>query len=323
MQAIAIDRPGGPDVLELRALPVPEPSAHEVLVKLEASGINYIDVYYRSGTYPIASFPYVPGEEGAGTVERCGSSVTAFTPGDRVASAEIPGAYAEYAVAAANKLVAVPDGVSLRDAAALMLQGMTAHYLCTSTFRLQAGQTAFIHAGAGGVGLLLTQLAKAKGATVITTVSNPEKAALSKRAGADHTLDYTQVDFARATRELTDGRGVDVVYDSVGKTTWEGSLDILAPRGYFVLFGASSGPVPPFDLRILNAKGSLFATRPAIRNYIATREELTWRASELFAAVLDGKLNLRAEHTYPLAEAQRAHQALEARQTTGKLLLLP
>jgi NADPH2:quinone reductase len=323
VQAIAMDRTGGPDVLKLHDLPVPEPQAGQVLVKLEASGINYIDVYFRTGTYPVAKLPYVPGAEGAGTVERCGPGVTAFSPGDRVASANMAGAYAAYAVVPAEKLVAVPDGVTLRQAAALMLQGMTAHYLCNSTFPLQPGQVAFVHAGAGGVGLLLTQLAKAKGATVITTISTPEKAELSRQAGADFTIDYTKNDFVAAAREFLGGRGIDVVYDSVGKTTWEQSLDLLRPRGYFVLYGGSSGPVPPFDIRILNTKGSLFATRPTLVNYIATPEELAWRSSELFAAVLDGTLSLRIEHTYPLADASRAHEELESRKTTGKLLLLP
>jgi NADPH2:quinone reductase len=323
MQAIAIDQTGGPDVLQVHSLDIPEPQAGEVLVKLEAAGINFIDVYYRTGMYPIDAFPFVPGAEGAGTVESCGPGVTAFAPGDRVASGTMSRSYAEYAVVPADKLVAVPAGVALRDAAALMLQGMTAHYLCTDTFGLTTGQVAFVHAGAGGVGLLLTQLAKAKGATVITTVSTPEKAALSKRAGADHTIDYTQTDFVAATREfLGHEHGVDVVYDSVGKTTWEQSMDLLRPRGYFVLFGASSGAVPPFNIQLLNTKGSLFATRPTLKNYIATPAEMQWRARELFAAVSDGALALRVEHTYPLADARRAHEDLEARKTTGKLLLL-
>jgi NADPH2:quinone reductase len=233
------------------------------------------------------------------------------------------GSYAEFAAVPAGRLVRVPDGVSSQDAAAIMLQGMTAHYLCNSTFALQSGTTALVHAGAGGVGLLLTQLAKAKGATVITTVSTAEKAALSKAAGADLVIDYTKDDFAHAVREATGGVGAHVVYDSVGKTTWEKSLDSLRPRGYFVLFGGSSGQVPPFDLQLLNQKGSLFATRPTLVNYVATREELTWRAGELFDAVLDGTLKLRVEHTYPLADARRAHEDLEARRTTGKLVLLP
>ncbi len=323
MQAIEIERTGGADVLELKTVPVPEPGPGQVLVKLEAAGINYMDVYRRLGTYPVAKFPFVPGAEGAGAVARCGPGVTDVSPGARVAALNFPGAYAEYAVAQADRLVPIPDGVPARTAAALMLQGLTAHYLCTSTFALQPGHTALVHAGAGGVGLLLTQLAQARGATGLTPVSPPQKAELSKRAGAAHTIDYTHTAFAPAVRELTGGRGVDVVYDSVGKTTWEGSLDSLCRRGYFVLFGASSGPVPPFDLQLLFTKGSLFATRPTLVDYAVTREELTGRANELFAAVAAGSLALRAEHIYPLAEARRAHEDLEGRRTTGKLLLVP
>jgi NADPH:quinone reductase len=323
MQAIAIDAPGGPDVLKLHDLPVPEPKAGEALVRIEASGVNFIDVYYRQGVYKAPAFPLVIGQEAAGVVESVGEGVTTVAVGERVAYAGVLGAYAQFAVAPAARLVHVPDGVSSRDAAALMLQGITAHYLVNSTFELQRGQTALVHAGAGGVGLLLTQLAKAKGATVFTTVSTGEKAELSKRAGADVTIDYTREDFAKVAREQTGGKGVDVVYDSVGKTTWEKSLDSLRPRGYFVLFGGSSGQIPPIDPQLLNQKGGLFMTRPSIVWYAATREELEWRARELFAAVLDGTLSLRVEHTYPLADAARAHEDLEARRTTGKLLLLP
>jgi NADPH2:quinone reductase len=323
MQAIAIDAPGGPEVLKLHDLPVPEPKAGEALVRIEASGINFIDVYYRMGVYKGPSFPFVIGQEAAGVVESVGEGVTTVAVGDRVAYAGVQGAYAQFAAVPEARLVHVPDGVSSRDAAALMLQGITAHYLVNSTFDLQRGQTALVHAGAGGVGLLLTQLAKAKGATVFSTVSTVEKAELSKRAGADVTIDYTREDFAQVARERTGGKGVDVVYDSVGKTTWEKSIDSLRPRGYFVLFGGSSGQVPPIDPQLLNQKGGLFMTRPSIVWYAATREELEWRARELFAAVLDGTLSLRVEHTYPLADAARAHEDLEARRTTGKLLLLP
>jgi len=323
MKAIAIDRNGGPEVLGLHDLPVPEVGPLDVLVKLEASGINFIDVYFRSGHYKPPHFPFVLGSEGAGVVESIGSDVTNVAVGDRVAYAMIPGAYAEYAAVPAARLVHVPDGVSTRDAAALMLQGMTAHYLINSTFHLEQGQIALVHAGAGGVGLLLTQLAKAKGATVITTVSTDAKAELSKKAGADHTIDYTTLDVAEEVRRITNGAGAHVVYDSVGKTTWEKSIDALRPRGYFVLYGASSGPVPPLDLQVLAQKGSLFATRPSLANYAATPDELNWRAGELFARVLDGTLALRVEHTYPLADAARAHTELESRATTGKLLLLP
>ncbi|GAC1314030.1 MAG: quinone oxidoreductase [Vulcanimicrobiaceae bacterium] len=323
MKAIAIDRNGGPEILTLREMPTPAPKPGEALVRLEASGINYIDVYFRTGTYPAPQFPFVLGQEGAGVVEALGDGVTSLRVGDRVAYAGTPGSYAEYACVAAEKLVRVPDGVSSNDAAALMLQGMTAHYLVNSTYPLASGETALVHAGAGGVGLLLTQLAKAKGATVIATVSSDAKAELSKKAGADHVIRYDREDFAARTRELTAGKGVPVVYDSVGKTTWAKSLDSLRPRGYFVLFGASSGQVPPLELQVLNQKGSLFVTRPSLVHYIATRDELMHRAESLFASVLSGHLALRVEHTYPLAEAARAHTDLEARATTGKLLLLP
>jgi NADPH2:quinone reductase len=323
MKAIAIERTGGPDVLSVHDLPVPEVKAGEALVKLEASGVNFIDTYQRSGHYKLPHFPFVLGSEGAGTVESIGDGVENVAVGDRVAYAMVPGAYAEYAAVPAARLVKIPDGVSSREAAALMLQGMTAHYLVNSTFPLEKGQTALVHAGAGGVGLLLTQLAKAKGATVIATVSTVEKAELSRKAGADHTIDYTQLDFAAEVRRITGDAGAHVVYDSVGKTTWEKSLESLRPRGYFVLYGGSSGPVPPFDLQLLAQKGSLFATRPTLTNYAADTDELEWRASELFAAVKDGSLSLRVEHTYPLADAAQAHIDLEGRKTTGKLLLLP
>jgi NADPH2:quinone reductase len=323
MKAIAIDTNGGPGVLTMHEIPQPVCKPGEALVRLEAAGVNFIDVYFRSGVYKAPQFPLILGQEGAGIVESVASDVSVVAPGDRVAYAGVMGSYAEFAAVPAERLVRVPDGVSSQDAAAIMLQGMTAHYLCNSTFALQSGMTALVHAGAGGVGLLLTQLTKAKGATVITTVSTAEKAALSKAAGADLVIDYTKDDFAHAVREATGGIGAHVVYDSVGKTTWEKSLDSLRPRGYFVLFGGSSGQVPPFDLQLLNQKGSLFATRPTLVNYVATREELTWRAGELFDAVLDGTLKLRVEHTYPLADARRAHEDLEARRTTGKLVLLP
>jgi NADPH2:quinone reductase len=322
MKAIAIERNGGPEVMTVHDLPVPDLRPGEALVKLEASGVNYIDVYFRSGLYKPPHFPFVLGSEGAGVVESIGEGVTNVAVGDRVAYAMVPGSYAEYAAVPASRLVHVPEGVTSRDAAALMLQGMTAHYLVNSTYPLASGEVALVHAGAGGVGLLLTQLAKAKGATVITTVSTAEKAELSKKAGADHVIDYTTADFLEEVRRITDGAGVHVAYDSVGKTTWEKSLDTLRPRGYFVLYGASSGPVPPFDLQLLAQKGSLFATRPSLANYASDPKELNERAGALFASVLDGTLSLRVEHTYPLADAARAHTDLEARATTGKLLLL-
>jgi NADPH2:quinone reductase len=322
MKAIVVDAPGGPDVLHLRDVPVPEPGPDQVLVKIAAIGINYIDVYFRNGMYK-GAYPLVLGQEAAGSIEKVGSDVADFTPGERVAYCGTQGSYAEYAVVPASQVVAVPDGVELRDAAALMLQGTTAHYLANSTFPLGPKHVALIHAGAGGVGLLLTQMAKAKGATVITTVSTPEKAALSKRAGADTVIDYSKEDFAAEARRITDGRGVDVVYDSVGLTTWEKSLDALRPLGYFVLFGASSGAVPPIDLQLLNAKGGLFATRPSLGWYVATPQERRARAADIFREVQDGTLALRVEHVYPLADAARAHTDLEARTTTGKLILLP
>ncbi|MGP6158707.1 MAG: quinone oxidoreductase family protein [Vulcanimicrobiaceae bacterium] len=323
MKAILVERPGGPEALQLADVAVPQPKPGEALVKLAAIGVNFIDVYYRTGLYKAPKLPFTPGMEGAGTVEVVGDGVTVVTPGERVAWAMSIGSYGEYAIVPAEKLVHVPDGLAFRDAAALMLQGMTAHYLCNSTFALKAGDVALVHAGAGGVGLLLTQLAKAKGATIITTVSTEEKAALSRGAGADHVVNYTDQDFAAEARRLTGGRGVDVVYDSVGKTTFDKSLDSLRPRGYQVLFGASSGPVPPCDLQTLAAKGSLFVTRPSLANYAADRAELTWRSGEVLEAAAQGRLKLRLEHEYPLADAARAHTDLEARKTTGKLLLIP
>ena len=323
MKAIAIEQNGGPEVLRLADLPTPSPKAGEVLVKLEASGVNYIDVYFRTGLYKAPQFPLVLGQEGAGIVQSVGEGVATVKPGDRVAWVGPLGAYAEYASVPAGRVVVVPPDVSLRDAAALMLQGMTAHYLSESTFPLRAEHVALIHAGAGGVGLLLTQLAKAKGATVITTVSTDAKAALSRGAGADHTIKYTEVDFAAEARRITGGKGVDVVYDSVGKTTFEGSLDALRPRGYLVFFGNSSGSVPPIDPQTLNAKGALFLTRPSLVHYTQTPDEIAWRSGDLFASVREGRLKVLVEREYALADAARAHEDLEGRKTTGKLLLLP
>lgn len=322
MKAIVVAQTGGPEVLSWTDVPLPEATPGAVLVRLAAIGVNFIDVYHRSGLYAMP-LPFTPGSEGAGTVEALGAGVDTFAIGDRVAYAMVPGAYAEFAVVPAGKLVPVPRDVSFRDAAALMLQGMTAHYLCTSTFPLEGGSMALVHAGAGGVGLLLTQLAKAKGATVITTVSTAEKEALSREAGADHVIRYTETDFATEVKRISNGRGVDVVYDSVGRTTFDKSLDCLRPRGMLVLFGASSGPVPPFNLSVLAPKGSLFVTRPTLANYASDAEELRWRASDVFAAVTGGTLRLRIEHVYPLEDAARAHADLEARKTTGKLLLIP
>jgi NADPH2:quinone reductase len=322
MKAIQVKQPGGPEALELVEIPVPQPKANEAVVKIAAVGVNFIDTYQREGRYKLP-LPFVAGQEGAGVVTAVGSEVASVKPGDRVAWAGIQGSYAEYIAAPANRLVTVPTGVSDREAAAMMLQGMTAHYLARSTFPLKPGDTALVHAAAGGVGLLLVQIAHDIGARVIGTVSTEEKAKLARAAGADDIILYTQNDFETETRRLTSGKGVDVVYDSVGKTTFEKSLNVLRPRGMMVLFGGSSGAVPPFDPIILSTKGSLFLTRPTLGHYTATREELEARASELFDMVAKKKLKLRIEHIYPLAEAQQAHRDLEGRKTTGKLVLVP
>ena len=322
MKAIQIKQTGGPEVMELVDLPVPEPKANEAVVKLAASGVNFIDEYYREGRYK-AALPFTPGQEGAGVVTAVGSDVKSVKPGDRVAWSHLLGAYAEYAAVAADRLVPIPAGVTDQQAAAAMLQGMTAHYLSHNSYPLKRGETALVHAAAGGVGLLLTQMAHNIGARVIATVSTEEKAKLARDAGADEIIFYTQTDFEAETKRLMNGKGVDVVYDSVGKTTFEKGLNILRPRGMMVLYGGSSGAVPPFDPIILTQKGSLYLTRPSLGNYIATREELVERSSSVFGMITSGRLKLRIEHTYPLAEAQRAHRELEGRKTTGKLLLIP
>ena len=322
MKAIQIHSTGGPEVLQLADLPIPEPGPGQVLVRIEATGVNFIEIYFRKGVYK-ASLPITPGSEGAGTVEELGPGVTGFAAGDAVASTSFAGSYAEYALVPAAQLVKVPQGLSLESAAAVMLQGMTAHYLSHSTYPLKSGETALVHAGAGGVGLLLTQMAVQLGARVITTVSTAEKAELSREAGASEVILYTEQDFEAEVKRLTGGKGVDVVYDSVGKTTFEQSLSCLRPRGLLALFGASSGPVPPFDPIQLNSKGSLYLTRPTLWHYIATRTELDWRAGDVLSWAASGKLKLRTEHTYPLAEAAQAQIDLEARKTTGKILLVP
>jgi NADPH:quinone reductase len=322
MKAIQIKKPGGPDALELVEIPVPQPKPNEAVVKIAASGVNFIDVYHREGRYPVA-LPFVIGQEGAGVVSAVGAEVKSVKAGDRVAWAGVMGSYAEYIAAPADRLVKVLQGVSDREAAAVMLQGMTAHYLANSTFPLKRGDTALVHAAAGGVGLLLVQMAHNIGARVIGTVSSEEKAKLAREAGADDIIFYTQADFESETKRLTGGKGVDVVYDSVGKTTFEKGLNILRPRGMMVLFGGSSGAVPPFDPIALSQKGSLFLTRPTLGHYTATRAELEMRADALFAMIAAKKLKLRIEHVYPLQEAQQAHRDLEGRKTTGKLLLIP
>lgn len=321
MKAIQITQTGGPDVLTLADLPIPSPKSGEVLVKIHASGVNFIDIYYREGRYK-THLPFIDGQEAAGTVEAVGEGVTGFKTGDPVAWCNILGTYSEYALAPAERLVKLPEGLDFKLAAAVMLQGMTAHYLSHSTFPLKAGDTALVHAAAGGVGLLLTQMAAEIGARVIATVSTEEKAKLAREAGAAEVILYTQEDFEERTKKLTSGHGVDVVYDSVGKTTFEKSLHVLRPRGLMALFGASSGAVPPFDLIELAAKGSLFVTRPTLKHYALTRGDLVARATAVFDAVAAGRLKVRMAHTYPLAEASQAHIDLAARRTTGKLLLL-
>jgi NADPH2:quinone reductase len=322
MKAIRVKQVGGPEVLELVDLPIPEPKANEAVVKLAASGVNFIDVYHREGRYK-AALPFTPGQEGAGEVTAVGSDVKSVKVGERVAWSSLLGAYAEYAAVSADRLVPIPQGVSDRQAAAVMLQGMTAHYLVHDTHPLKRGETALIHAAAGGVGLLLVQMAHHIGARVIATVSTDEKAKLAREAGADEVILYTQSDFEAETKRLTAGAGVHVVYDSVGKTTFEKGLNVLRPRGMMVLFGGSSGAAPSIDPIVLTQKGSLFLTRPSLNNYISTREELLARSSAVFAMITAGKLKLRIEHTYPLAQAQQAHRDLEGRKTTGKLLLVP
>ncbi len=322
MKAIQVKQVGGPEVMELVELPVPQPKANEAVVKLAASGVNFIDVYFREGRYK-APLPFVPGQEGAGVVTATGADVKLVKVGDRVAWSGLLGSYAEYEAVTADRLVLIPQGVSDQQAAAAMLQGMTAHYLSHDSYPLKRGETALVHAAAGGVGLLLTQMAHNIGARVIATVSTEEKAKLAREAGADEVILYTQADFETETKRLTGGKGVDVVYDSVGKTTFEKGLNVLRPRGMMALFGGSSGAVPPFDPIILTQKGSLFLTRPSLLNYIATREELVARSGAVFGMMAAGKLKLRIGHTYPLAEAQQAHRDLEGRKTTGKLLLIP
>ncbi len=324
MKAIRIDRPGGPEVLTVADVATPAPGAGEVLVRQSAAGVNFIDVYQRTGLYK-RDLPFIVGSEGAGVVEAVGDGVTDFTPGERVAYPTTPnlGGYAELNAVPARVIVSIPDGIDDRVAAAIMLQGMTAHYLVTDTFPLRAGNVALVHAAAGGVGSTLVQLAKARGATVIATVGTAEKAALARSFGADHVINYADGDFAEAVRAIVGEHAVDVAYDSVGKETWERSLSLLRPRGLLALFGNSSGPVPPVEPQRLAAGGSLFLTRPTLFNYIATREELLGRARDLFGAIAAGKLQVRVGAAYPLAEAAQAHRDLEARRTTGKLLLIP
>jgi NADPH2:quinone reductase len=320
--AVQVRQTGGPEVLEPAEVEVPDPGAREILVDVAAAGVNYIDTYQRAGIYPI-ELPFVLGQEGAGTVVAVGGEVNEFAPGDRVAWQGSLGSYAQRKLVPADIAVRVPDGVSDEIAAATMLQGITAHYLVASTYEVKEGDDVLIHAAAGGVGLLLVQLAKARGARVIGTVSTEEKEKLAREAGADEVIRYDEVNFAEEARKLTGGEGVAVVYDGVGKTTVDGSLASLRVRGMLALFGASSGPVPPIDPQRLNSGGSLYLTRPTCAHYTRTRNELDWRANELFKAITDGSLNIRIGGRYPLADARRAHEDLQGRRTTGKLLLIP
>ena len=320
MHAIRVRATGGPEVLVWEEVPEPTPGPNELLIDVEAVGINFIEVYQRSGQYNMA-LPYTPGAEAAGRVRETGSGVSTFRVGDRIVTLSAKGAYAERTVVAAERAVRVPEGVTSRQAAAVFLQGITAHYLTTSTFALGSGHQCLVHAAAGGVGLLLCQMAKMRGAFVIGTASTAEKLALARGAGADATINYTTEDFVAVAKRLTDGTGVHVVYDSVGKTTFEGSLDALRPRGLLALFGQSSGAVPPLDPQVLNRKGSLFLTRPTIAHYVATREELEWRSNEVLTWVREGKLAVRIGAEFPLDKASEAHRALESRRTTGKVLV--
>jgi len=322
MKAILVNFCGGPEQLELLEVPVPTPGPKQALVKIEASGVNFIDIYFRMGLYK-ANPPIALGMEAAGTVEAVGSGVTEVAPGDRVAYAMARGSYAEYAVVPAWQLVKIPETVDFRIAAAVMLQGMTAHYLTHSTFPLDPSHTALVHAAAGGVGLLLVQLAKMRGARVIATVSTEAKAALARQAGADEVILYSRQDFEQEVKRLTGGRGVDVAYDSVGAATFHQSLNCLRPLGMMVSYGQSSGAVPPFDPLLLSQKGSLFLTRPTLGHYCANREQLLWRAGDVLAWVAAGKLWVRIHEAYPLAQAAQAHRDLEGRRTAGKLLLIP
>jgi NADPH2:quinone reductase len=324
MQRVRVNEYGGPEVMKVEEAETPAPGAGEALIRIEAAGVNFIDTYQRSGQYKVP-LPFTPGQEAAGVVEAVGPDVTEFRPGDRVVytTPAVLGAYATHLSVPTRHLLPLPAGVSGQVAAAAALQGMTAHYLSHSTYPLQAGETALVHAAAGGVGGLLVQMAKMRGARVLATVSTDEKAAIARDAGADEVILYTQVDFAAETRRLTDGKGVDVVYDSVGKTTFDKSLDCLSPRGFMVLYGQSSGAVPPLDPQTLNAKGGLYLTRPSLGQYIATREELLHRAGDIFRWIAAGRLTVRVDKTFPLADAPAAHTYLADRRTLGKVLLIP
>jgi NADPH:quinone reductase len=322
MKAVRVHDVGDPSVLRYEDAPTPEPGNGEIRVKVSAAGLNFVDTYHRQGWYPLPR-PFILGQDGAGVVDKVGPGVTEFKVDDPVAWAQHQGSYAEYACVAAAKAVPVPAGVTLEQAAAVLLQGMTAHYLAVSTYPLQPGDTALVHAAAGGTGAILVQIAKLRGARVIGTVGTDEKAQLAKEAGADETIVYTKADFEAETKRLTGGKGVDVVYDSVGKDTFTKSLNCLRPRGYMVLFGQASGRVEPMDPQVLNQKGSLYLTRPTLGAYTLTREELLGRANDLFTWMKAGKLTVRIDQSFPLREAAEAHRYLEGRNTKGKVLLIP
>lgn len=321
MQAIRIERYGGPEVMRLWEVDLPEPGERDVRIRVEATGVNFIDIYHRTGLYAM-ELPFTPGVEGAGEIEAVGAEVKDFAPGDRVGWTMHPGGYAEYAVVPARKLIPLPHGISPMQAAAILLQGMTVHYLTHGTYNVKANDRVLIHAAAGGVGRLLVQTCKHFGAFVIATVSTPEKAEIAREAGANEVIDYSKKDFAEEVKRITKNEGVHVVYDSVGKATYEKSLECLRPRGLLALFGQSSGPVPPVSPSLL-ARASLFMTRPSLAHYTATREELLERAGEVFQWVQTGSMKIRMDQTFPLAEAQQAHERLESRASTGKILLLP
>jgi NADPH2:quinone reductase len=323
MKAIRVHCLGGPEVLTFEEVPDPSPGEGQALVRVEAAGLNYIDVYFRTGLYKSPAMPFIPGQEAAGTVEAVGPGVTEVAVGDRVAYTAVPGTYAQLALAPAARLVKIPEGVSTRQAAAAMLQGITAHYLAVSTWPLKPGDVCIVHAAAGGAGQLLCQIAKLRGARVLGTVSTEEKARIAREAGADEVILYSQQDFSVEAKRLNGGKGVDVIYDGVGRTTFDKGLDTLRPRGMMVLYGQASGPVPPFDPALLNQKGSLYLTRPSMGHYIATREELAWRAGEVLGWIAEGKLRLSIDRELPLERAADAHRALEGRETTGKVLLIP
>lgn len=324
MRAVRVHSFGGPEVMQVDDVPVPEPGPGEARVHVEAAGVNFIDVYFRTGTYKGVDLPFIPGQEAAGTIDAIGPGVTELRVGDHVAYApQTGGGYAEYVVVPADRLVPVPAAIDSRTAAAVMLQGMTAHYLSYSAYPIHDGDTVLVHAAAGGVGGLLVQLAKHRGARVLATVSTEEKAALAREAGADEVINYVEADFAGDVARLTGGAGVHAVYDGVGKTTFDGDLHSLRPRGYLVLFGQSSGPVAPVDPQVLNARGSLFLTRPTLAHYVATRAELLARTADLFALIEAGQLIVRVDRAFPLAAAPDAHRYLEGRETKGKVLLVP